>query len=261
MKEWAIKKSIQYEQWFQEWIKAPATITAFNLFNQIGGSDSDIEITKYRIIRTCFNAFSYNPETDPGQIYRTRIQTEKKKIDQLARSARLLAQSAKRNDKALMWACSKAEITSGVRLTRKEKPSPMAHNFVVENYFLNLENALRGRLPELDGGPFLHRFTVGNLIYEKPIKAGKPVNTETMLAFELAIYLRMHTANRANDSAQCGGAMPKDGEPCFPVVASFCAAVFGGNFTDKDIQDAAKRIGDNVRDLKNVGLNDWPQGG
>lgn len=163
----------------------------------------------------------------------------------------MLAQSAKRNDKALMWACGIAEITSGVRITRKEKPSPMAHNLVVENYFLNLEKALRGRLPELDGGPFLPRFTVGNLIYEKPIKAGKPIKAETMLAFELAFYLRMHTAGRANDSTQYGQPMPKDGDPCFQTVAAFCCAVFSTSFD-------AKRIGDNVRYLNSAGLGNWP---
>ena len=161
--------------------------------------------------------------------------------------------SAKRNEKGFMWACTLAESTSGVRITRKEKPGPMAHNLVVENYFSHLETALKGKLPELSGGPFLHRFTIGNLIFDKPILAGRPVTIETMLAFELAFYLRMHTAGRAKDGLQNGQRMPDDGDPCYSVVAAFCSAVLDTSFD-------AKSIGDKVRKLKHVGLTGWPKG-
>ena len=79
---------------------------------------------------------------------------------------------------------------------------------------------------------------------------GRPITIETMLAFELAFYLRMYTAGNAFDGIRSGQAMPKNGDPCFPIVAKFCSAVLGTSWD-------AKKIGDNVRGLKNVGLIAW----
>ena len=232
----------------------PAPRIALKSIKAIGGTDVDAAITHNRIALACFDAAHYKPELDPGQVYRKEIQAEKKKLDQLAMAAHVLALSAGRNEKGLMWACQIAESTSGVRITRIEKPGRMPHHLVVEKYFLQLETALRGKLPELHGGPWLHRFTIGNLSYDRAISTGRPLTTETMLGFELAFYLRMHTAGRAKDSLQNGQGMPDDGNPCYPVVAAFCSAVLG---TSHD----AKQIGDKVRDLKSVGLTEWPKGG
>ncbi len=241
-------------EWYQKWSSNPATHTALKLFKAISGTDAHVAITHHRIALACFDAAHYKPELDPGQIYRKEIQAEKKKLDQLTSAAHILALSAGHNEKGLMWACQIAESTSGVRITRIEKPGPMALNLVVENYFSHLETALRGKLPEIHGGPWLHRSTIGNLSYNKAISAGRPVTIETMLGFELAFYLRMHTAGRAEDTIQNGQDMPDDGNPYYPVVAAFCSAVCVTTSWD------AKKIGDKVRDLKNVGLTEWPKG-
>lgn len=247
-------------KWYWGWKDKPSTRAALKRFMAIGGNDTrNIAITQERIALACFDAAHYQPELDPGQIYRDEIRAEKKRLSQLAKAAHVFAMSAARNEKGLMWACAKAESTSGVRITRKE-PSPMALNLVVKNYFSHLETALKGKLPELHGGSWLHRFTIGNLTSDKAISRGRPVTAETMLAFELAFYLRMHTADRAEDGLQNGQSMPVDGEPCFSVVTAFCIAVFDGKkFTKRDIQDKVKRTSDNVRKLKNVGLTDWPR--
>ncbi len=245
-------------QWYENWSTNADTHYALNLFKEIGGTDQHIAITQERIAQACFNAAHYKPELDPGHIYRNKIKTEKKQIKQLANAAYSLALSAKRNDKALSWAMDIAESHSGVRVTRANKPvphEPMAHNLVAEKYFSSLAEALVGRLPELHGGPFLHRFTVGNLSFDKPIAAGRPVTTTTMLAFELAFYLRMHTAGYAGDSPQNGAPMPDyQSNPCYSIVAAFCSAVFAHELV------GVKQIGHNVRKLEDVGLVDWPKG-
>lgn len=85
-----------------------------------------------------------------------------------------------------------------------------------------------------------------------------------MLAFELTMYLRMHTAGHAKDVLQMGMRMPGkgktpmqddgyDGDPCFPVVAAFCEAALGTTILD------TKQFGDTVRKLQNVGLGTWPK--
>jgi hypothetical protein len=150
-----------------------------------------------------------------------------------------------------MWAMGKAEAESGVRLSRTHPEGQMALTEIAERYFQSLEAALRGPLPELSGGPFLHRFTIGNLHFDKPLGAGRPVTAATMLAFELTIYMRMLTAGYAEDVLQSGASMPKYGDPCYQVVAAFCEAAL-------DTELDAKQTGDNVRKLKNVGLMRWP---
>lgn len=199
----------------------------------------------------CFHAAHYEHDADPGKRYRDEIIAAKKQLVQLARAARVIAQNARHQNTGLKWALVKAETESGIRLTRKSPEGEMALTQVAERYFDCLEAALRGPLPELSGGPFLRRFTIGNLHFEKPISAGRPVTVASMLAFELTIYLRMHTAGHAEDVLQFGTPMPKYGDPSFPVVAAFCEAAL-------DSALDAKQVGDNVRKMKNVGLVPWP---
>lgn len=240
-------------KWYQDWSNKPATQTALKKFKAVAGTDPLYnDITLERIAIACFNAFHYSPEHDPGEKYREAIQEEKNRLTNLKKAARVLASNAKLNSKALMWADVEASNASGVRITRYDHSEPKAHHLVMHDYFAELEKALKSKLPEIDGGPFLGEFTKGNLIFDKPISRGRKVTAETMLAYELSFYLRMHTAERAEDSIQNGQRMPNDekGDPCFPVVAAFCNAVFENGWD-------AKQIGDNVRDLKNVGLTDW----
>lgn len=120
-------------------------------------------------------------------------------------------------------------------------------------FFGALERSLSGKLPEVHGGPFVGRFTVGNLWYQGPIGPRRPIEPVTMLAFEIAFYLRMHTAARAQDSWQTAQAMPSDGRPCMPVVAAFCTAALG-------VPVYAGKLGDRLRKLsRDVGLGEWPQ--
>lgn len=229
-----MEKNKAAQHWYREWSKEPTTKTAIQSLKDINLKTAFV-ITLHRIALACFNAKHYNRESDPGELYRQRLQKEKDQQMSLVKAAHTLMLSAKRNDKSLMWACAIAELECGVRITRKNHIEPMNHYLVVEKFFLAFETALKNKLPELDGGPFLDRFTTGNLILKNSISGGRPINTETMLAYELAFYLRMYTAGNAFDSIQNGQAMPKNGKPCFPVVAKFCCAVFGTSWDAKKI--------------------------
>lgn len=252
-----MEASEKFRKWHQSWICQQSTKLAYARFDAIGGVDS--ANTKEKIVQACFNAAHYKPEVDPGQIYRDKLRAEKKKRDQLARAAHVLALSAGRNETAIKWACLRAELESGVCIRQKETQEQSELTKVVGNYLLNLEKALRAPLPELDGGPWLNKFTLGNLILNDAISAGRPITTESMLAFELVFYLRLHTASRACERPQNGQPMPTEGKPCYPVVAAFCLAVFGGSHTPSDMQDRANQISDNVRKLKMAGLSNWPE--
>jgi len=240
-------------KWYQDWSSKEDTHRALQVFKQkIGGTDAHIDITKRRIITACFNAAHYKPDNDPGEDYRSKIQDEKNRIDDLAKAAGVLARSAWRNDIALSWAHDIADNASGVRITRYDHSEPKAHHLVMHDYFSQLETALKGKLPEISGGPFLHQFTRGNLVYDDAISVGKPLSAETMLAYELTFYLRMHTAGRAEDGLQDGQRMPiNEGKPRFNIVAHFCHAVFGNGFDSKRISYAVGDI------QSHVGLFAW----
>ena len=253
-----MKKNQTIQEWFQTWGKSRIARQALKELEDLGGKEEDLKITKQRILRACFNASNYDRASDPGEKYREKMRLEKKKIHDLAKAAHVLAMAAKRNDTSLSWGMEIAEATSGVRVTRKEHPVPMAHNLVAEKYFSHLETALRGRLPEIHGGAFQNHFTIGNLIsLDSQIKSGRPILTETMLAFEITMYIRMHTAGRALDSIQNGQSMPEDGKPNYQLAALFCQSVF----KKSNLNFASKTIGENVRELKKIGITEWPKHG
>jgi hypothetical protein len=247
-----ISRNELYEQWFESWKDKVTTRHAMQLLDDVGGTKEDLCITRWRVVMACFEAAQYKPELDPGKLYRDKISEAKRQIAQLARAARVLAQSAKNKHTGLMWATAWAEADSGVRLARIEPEGKMEVTEIAERYFKSLETALRGRLPELSGGPFFHRFTIGNLHFEQPISSGRPVTVATMLAFELAYHLRRHTVGHADHILQNGALMPNGGDPSFPVVAAFCNATL-------DTLLDYRQTGDNVRKLKNASLIRWPE--
>lgn len=252
------------EQWWSIQKKKPDTIKALDKFYGLTDkyrtnpcNEGDSNQTLYRIVNACYQAAHYDPQKDQGVIYREKIKTENDQREELAEAALVLAMSAKRGDKSLSWAMQIAEEKSGVRVTRKDHSEKMALNAVARKYFSALSDALIGKLPELDGGPFLHRFTIGNLTFDKPLGgAGSPIETVSMLAFELTFYLRMYTAGRATDSLQNGQKMTDatgttEGKPCAGVVAAFCNATLGTEVTEINIKNRLKQI------PKLAGITDW----
>lgn len=255
--------------WYLDWCKKPATTTALDGFRAIDSDARSIDITQVRIVRACFNAAHYKLELDPGEIYRAEIAKQRREMPKLQKAAKTLAEAALQNHRGLDWASAIAVYNSGLciaPISQSEldlidaNPAANIHinreprngHLGMYDYFSHLEKALKGKLPEIHGGPFTYKSSKGNLSFNKHISRGKKITTETMLAFELAFYLRMHTAGRADDGWQNGQSMPDDGNPCFHIVALFCDAVFDlkGNYEPN-------QIGDKVRDLKNAGLTEW----
>jgi len=231
------------DTWYQDWSKTEAAIFAMSKFKEITGADINVN---HSIIIACFNAAHYDAELDPGALYRKEMQEEKHRKKDLLKAVRVLARNAKLDSTALKWADMFADAASGVRITRRVRDGEdKANHLVMYDYFSQLEIALEGDLPEINGGPFLNKFTIGNLIFDKPIGAGPPIAVETLLAFELAFYMRMHTAKC--DGRQNAQHMPEYGDPCFGAVAAFCFATFPHN-GDKQTGDE-NRTGEAVRNL------------
>ena len=255
-------------KWYLDWCEELVTKTALKKFKEISGNDDPKNIiTKERIARACFNAAHYKSELDPGEMYRAKIAKQREEMPKLQKAAKLLAEAALQNHRGLDWASTITAYNSGLciaPISQSEldlidaNPAAKIHlnreprngHLGMHDYYSSLEKALKGKLPEIHGGPFTYKYSKGNLSFNKHISRGKKITAETMLAFELAFYLRMHTAGRAADSIQNGQGMPDDGNPCFEVVAAFCNAIFRNGWD-------AKRIGDKVRDLNSVGLTDW----
>lgn len=240
------------EQWYQSWADKPAARRALDLLSQVGGAEEDLAMTRWRILRACYNAAHYDPERDPGKKYRDELVAMKKSISSISRAARVLKLAAASKHRGLMWAMAIADQESGVRLTRREPEGQVEVLSLAERYFKSLETALEGKLPEFSGGPFLHKSTIGNLFFERHLHSGRPIEVSTMLAFELSLYLRKHTSGHAND-IQTAEAMPTDGNPSYPVVAAFCEAALDSTLD-------AKQVGDKVRQLKDTTLMRWPTG-
>lgn len=235
------------------WRDHQETQSALKKFDALGGTEKDRYLTIARMASACQNARQYQPDTDPGQIYRNRLAHQRTQLDALARAARVLAKACERGDRAMVYALPGGANRLSVRLTRPHDGATTAIQEMGAAWFSELEQRILGTIPELHGGPFWHRFTVGNLHFERPLRSGRPIEVTSMLAFELSFYLRMFTAGRARDIKQSAQRHPRYGKPCCHIVADLCNATLGANLD-------AKMIGDRLRKLPpDVGLIEWPK--
>ena len=236
------------------WRDKKATRDAMKSFDALGGTELDRSWTLWRIASCCMHAMRYAPESDPGANYRARIADERKRIESLRRAAHVLASACETGDRAMVWVLPGGANALAEKLSRPHDGQSAPVLAMGAAWFRELESNLAGKLPELDGGPFFHRFTIGNLTFDKPISAGRPVEIVSMLAFEIEFYLRMFTAGRSGDSWQAGQRMPTDGRPCHQVAANFCKA------TLKKTELKGGQVADRLRKLRmrgGVGLIPW----
>lgn len=238
------------------WRDKRATRHAMKSFDGLGGTELDKYRTLRRIASACMAAMSYARERDPGAVYRARIAVEQKppRREALWRAAHVLARACERGDKAMIYSLTGGANELAVKLTRPHDGQTVPVLAMGAAWFRELESNLAGKLPELDGGPFFHRFTIGNLHFDRPISAGRPVEIASMLAFEIEFYLRMFTAGRAGDLWSAGQRMPTDGRPCHQVAANFCNATLKKTALD------GQQVADRLRKLRmrgGVGLIPW----
>lgn len=228
--------------WHDTWLKKPETIEAIRLLEAQSGSSEDHAITRVRIFDACNNAAHYDAAKDPGKMYREEMAAQKRAQDKLRRAAHVLACASRRGDTAMQYAFPIGS-ESNVRLCVLEGDRRMDAREMLSLWFAELEANLEGKLLELDGGPFLNNFTVGNLLFAKSKRgAGAPTSVATMLAFELTIYLRWLTAGRASGMKQRPELMPEYGNPCESVVHAFMAATLGTSIDSQStVSDLLRR--------------------
>lgn len=246
-------ESILRRAWFETWLKKHETIHAVGLLEALPGSREDHAITRHRILWACNEAAHYIAAKDPNTAYRDKMVAQKKKLKKLQEAARVLASASKRGDMAMQYAFPDGE-KSQVRLAYFGDAKHKDVLTMLSLWFDEFESKLKGPILELNGGPFLQNVALGNLLYaESKRGAGAKTSVATMLAFELTIYLRMHTAGRAKQGLQNGQTMPKVGMPCAPVVQAFVDASLGV------IHENASPVSDLIRRVpQGVGLKQWP---
>lgn len=210
-------------------------------------------MTLERIAGACLHAARYDPSRDPGILYRKDLVRQRERLSQLERAAHVLAKACERRDKALIWCLPGGLNSLEVRLSRPHDGRRVDILDMGAAWFSELEEKLKGEFPELHGGPWLHRFTVGNLHFDKPVQAGRPIDVCTMLAFELTIYLRMLTAGKGHYIRSTGQRMPDCGKPCGHVVALFCNATLGTRLDTRRVADRLRKLGRGVKWIQ------WPE--
>ena len=242
------------EETWQLWCDKSKTRKAIALLDALGRTKNEQGNTWRRVAYACYHAMHYKPNTDPGVLYRQRMAEQRLKAKRLAGAARMLAKSCERGDPAMLWAIDAGDpaVLNGATLTRPGSTQAMPVLQMAGPWFSELARLLEGRLPEVHGGNFTLWFTIGNMLRDKPIRAGARTKVATMLAFELTFCLRMHTAGRAMDSTQLAQTMPKDGKPSGDVVAAFVNAAFNLTLDRKQIADLVASI------PADVGLISWP---
>ena len=235
--------SPDWVEWWRDdrWKSKPRAREALRLLQSLEGTERDRHITAVRAVTCCFRAVAYTPAKDPGRVYRQRMKEQRNTAKSLARAANTLAKACERGDAAILWA---------IRWPLGKQPIRSAT--LAGAWLQGLAENLEGKLPELHGGPFLHRYTIGNMHRDKPIREGARTTVAAMLAFELTFYLRMHMAGRAGDAWQAAAKMPTDGKPCANIVAAFVNAVLGGTRDRREVADLISKI------PRDVGLMPWP---
>lgn len=181
-----------------------------------------IEVLALGALKACYFASQYKAADDPGWRYRRQMAAERKNLTSIADAAAELRALLAKNPKATRWAFPREYSLRRRDGMERQKPST---NLLL---FLNqYEHNLRGRLPELHGGPWLHRFTFACLHYKEAkegLQARMP-DVAGALLFNLASLLRVWTGGTT--TYQVPGSMPSDGRPCYEVAAALASATLG----------------------------------
>lgn len=205
----------------------------------------------WRIARACYSATLWQCENDSGVRYRKELSRARRNRETLAGHASALAQAFKGNPPGLRWALWGASDDANVgNLLAKKRDTTKA----LSDFFSALAARLRKekKLPEVDGGPWLLRSTYGNLIYRGSAPK-RPPELETMLAYELVMYLRLWSAGQAAGIVQVGQPMPRVGKPHFGIAAAFVSAALD----TKERLTGAKLANRLKRMPEGVGLYMW----
>jgi hypothetical protein len=118
--------------------------------------------------------------------------------------------------------------------------------------------ALRKPLLGINSNMFIHTFTCGCLIYDKPVKSGRPPSAQLMLIFNLVLLFRKYSEAKANGHNlrwQANEPMPKVGKPCFRLVAELASKTLKNIIDDKTAQNGLSKL---IKKNPTVKLIPWP---
>lgn len=280
------EKELQFRAWWASFIASKRGMDALRSFesarskvrDRTPGSVNNDVTTLWRLARACHSAINWSKQQDPGSRYRGRISRARREQERLAYHARQLAKGFEGWPPGLRWAIRSAALRAGVGdirdKLRKELKALPAHVPEAERaqtaarlrlhekrsiavmwptFFRDLSEELQKKLPEIDGGPWLHLYTIGNLSYSKRIEGHVP-DLATMLAFELTFHLRRWSLGQVNHGWTTGTPMSKGGKPHNDVAASFINSVLilRSRLTGEQLGNRLKRL------PKNIGLITWP---
>lgn len=276
----------RFSQWWSSFIASKRGTAALKHFesarlpirNRTRESTQHDLRSLWRLARACHGALTWSKQQDPGSRYRARISGARRQRAKLAYHARQLAKGFEGSPPGLQWALWSAELQAGVgdirdKLRKEIRHLPIGvseaeraatvkrlHLDEKRNvakmwpeFFATLADELQKKLPEIDGGPWLHLFTIGNLHYRKPIEGHVPA-LETMLAFELTFHLRRWSLGQADHVWASGMPMPKGGKPHHGLAASFVngALRLQPGLTGDQLANRLKRL------PTGIGLRGWP---
>ncbi|HUR40599.1 MAG TPA: hypothetical protein VM240_05465 [Verrucomicrobiae bacterium] len=245
---------------FQQWIidlikrlpKDPALLDAVNRLASIellaSSRSEPFELLVNRLLRACYQAAHFKPGTDRGRGYRADLQSLRGNRSKIVRRARQLADDLRKH-RALMWPLAMSGYSVRV-LKGPKKQFPLPN---LADLLLAFADALDGKVPELDGGPFLHRFTFACLHFERPLERRRMPDVPTALLFNLVFFLRKWTAS-GSAFWSVGEPMPNDGRPCYDAAAALVSATLR---CDMDAHKAARLLTSLQRAGGRVGLMDW----
>ncbi len=248
-----------FATWWDGWQADPAGKAALRQFDKVRPVQSfeqeewanEAMRALSRLARAGYLAAFYVRESDPGEAHREAIRAGRLRTEDTANLADELARVFRRNYPGFEHALAAAQQEAGVG---NRRPASRLVRDVWPEFFEALAKRLREPLPDLHGGPFLYHFTVGNLHFERRRKTGRPLDTATLLLFEVVFEIRLWGTRWQADSFQQPQPMPAAKMPAggYELAAAWARAAL-------DAQCTAAQVRERLRTLPaGTGLMGWP---
>lgn len=210
----AASTGVPFSAWLTTFRKSTAGRDALRALADVeryGPTGAQYSALVIGILQACYFASQFRPTADPGHQYRQRIAAERRARPELRTAVARL--------------CTLLEAAPTiVRETAPGLPDALAA----------FDKRLRAQLPELDGGPWLHRFTFACLHYETPREGrhARAPDVAGALLFNAVFAMRCYTSGESV-SWQAGQAMPTTGRPCYRAAALLASATLKASGIDE----------------------------
>jgi hypothetical protein len=168
----------------------------------------------------------------------------------VARAARKIAAFVSDNAQIVTAAAVLAALKSAVHLRAKEDPLEAdGMTFVGPGQSVRLAKYLDAFADELekdgisaDKRPYMHRFTKGPLMFDKPVDdAVRPILPSTCLAVLLVLMFRKFAAT-GRMGFQRGEEMPAEGDPHWILVTEMVGDALGQSRSGEGVKSTAEKL-------------------